>query len=76
MSLDVDTIFKMVKKYPPIILLVAGIILIIILALMQPSDRYTTDLLIQVALWLMAFGFLGQILWLAFGPSPKKEIEN
>jgi len=64
MAEEISAVFEFIAENPPTAMIVGGILLVLISILTAPFDVSTTEFLRNLAIWLIAGGFILQILWL------------
>jgi hypothetical protein len=62
--MDTQAIFQFIADNPPAAMIVGGILLIVMSVITGTIDTGTTDFLRNTGVWLIAGGFLLQVLWL------------
>jgi len=64
MAEEISAIFEFVAENPPMAMIVGGILLVVLSILTAYVDPGTTEFLRNLAIWLIAGGFVLQVLWL------------
>jgi hypothetical protein len=64
MSDRISVIFEFIAENPPMAMIVGGILLALFSVATAYVDPSTTDFLRNLAVWLIAGGFVLQVLWL------------
>jgi hypothetical protein len=61
---EISAVFEFIAENPPMAMIVGGILLALLSVLTGPIDPNSTGFLRNLAVWLIAGGFVLQVLWL------------
>jgi hypothetical protein len=64
MSGGISAVFEFIADNPPMAMIAGGILLALFSIATTPFDATTTTFLRNLAVWLIAGGFILQVLWL------------